>query len=172
VCAFCSLPRSELALSVPHFSFSSARRLPGTVQELIAISYPLLLGSDRLLGECLLAVDFCLSLHWVFSPSQLSFPCRFSFWHRCSALDFPAGDWFRVSRFFGLSVESLALPSLISLDPGLAPVIVFSSTVGIGSRLPCGPQSSRRVTPRATGFLHPVSSRSLRLGLPPSVFVV
>jgi hypothetical protein len=53
MCAFCSLPRSELDLHVPRFDFSSARRLPGAVQELVTVSYSLLLGSDRLLGECL-----------------------------------------------------------------------------------------------------------------------
>jgi hypothetical protein len=49
-------------------------------------------------SDCL-AIDFYLSLHWVFSPQRSSFPCQFLFWRRCSALDFPVGDWFRVSRF-------------------------------------------------------------------------
>jgi hypothetical protein len=49
------------------------------------------------LESACLAVNFCLSLRWVFSPRRSSFPYRFSFWRCCSALDFLADDWFRVS---------------------------------------------------------------------------
>jgi hypothetical protein len=66
-------------------------------------------------SDCL-AVDFCLSLHSVFSLRRSSFPCRFSFWRHYSTLDFPTGDWFRVSRFLA------SPPSLISLDPDVSPV--------------------------------------------------
>jgi hypothetical protein len=117
VCAFYSLPSSELALRVPRFNFSSARRLPDAVQELITDSYSLLLGSDRLLGECLFGSRF-LS----FPSSGLQpVPIEFSLPIFVLAPLFRAGFSRRrlVPRelIFGLSVESLTLPSLISLDP-------------------------------------------------------
>jgi hypothetical protein len=54
------------------------------------------------------------------------------------------------------------------VHPGSAPVIVFSFAVGIGSRLPCRPPSSHRVSPVPLVFSIRVSSNWFQLPCSPT----
>jgi hypothetical protein len=97
--SFVLYPNLNLLFMFPVLVFPQSVAFPALCRSSSPIHIPFCWVQIGSWTSACLAVDFCLSLRWVFSPRRSSFPCRFSFWRRCSALDFPAGDLFRVSRF-------------------------------------------------------------------------
>jgi hypothetical protein len=94
------------------------------VQELVAVSYSLLLGSDRLLRECLFGSQFLSFPSLGLQPAPIKFSLSIFILALLFRTRFSCQRLVLHELIFGLSAESLALPSLIPLDPDLSPVHV------------------------------------------------